>query len=396
MLYCDVDIFTALVDSLISLIMPVTRQGMTRDAIDGNGSGSGSGNGSQSDDESGSRRTVHTARGCTYNEFLNCQLLNYKGIEGANSHVRTIGINAVNEMSWREIMKLITEAYCSRNEIQKLEGELWNLTVKGTDVVDYTQCFQELALLCPRMVSEEEHKDDPSKDESIDAASDTVEPPISPLLDFYPQTSHMFLAPVIPLGQELPVRTPFRTFSLKTCTVQTPRNSIRPQPPLPISILACVDAWIAAYPSSPSPSPARSGPSCKRPESSPSSLCRESPAPSLVLHYVLVELLPPRKRVTALEMIEALEREYLEDCGLSLDSVRVIGIKRGYGFDCDLGPHSRRWIRRIRNFEYAFSCEELALICRISFPGYGVLVRNRISSNVFVLAPKYAPFNMSS
>nr|GFC17110.1 hypothetical protein [Tanacetum cinerariifolium] len=118
----------------------------------------GNGNGSQSDDESGSRRIVHTARGCKYNEFLNFQLLNYKGIEGANSHVRTIGINAVNEMSWREIMKLITEAYCSRNEIQKLEGELWNLTVKGTNVVDYTQCFQELALLCPRMVSEEEHK----------------------------------------------------------------------------------------------------------------------------------------------------------------------------------------------------------------------------------------------
>ncbi|GJV93724.1 hypothetical protein Tco_1541537 [Tanacetum coccineum] len=38
--------------------------------------------------------------------------------------------------------------------------------------------------------------------------------------------------------------------------------------------------------------------------------------------------------------------------------------------------YGRRWIRRIGNCEYAFSCEDLALIRRISFPGYGVLVRN--------------------
>ncbi|GJS60796.1 hypothetical protein Tco_0655580 [Tanacetum coccineum] len=38
--------------------------------------------------------------------------------------------------------------------------------------------------------------------------------------------------------------------------------------------------------------------------------------------------------------------------------------------------YGRRWIRNIRNYEYAFSCEDLALIRRISFPGYGVLVRN--------------------
>nr|GEZ27008.1 zinc finger, CCHC-type [Tanacetum cinerariifolium] len=32
--------------------------------------------------------------------------------------------------------------------------------------------------------------------------------------------------------------------------------------------------------------------------------------------------------------------------------------------------YGRRWIRRIENYEYAFSCEDLALIRRISFPGY--------------------------
>nr|GFA99886.1 reverse transcriptase domain-containing protein [Tanacetum cinerariifolium] len=45
-----------------------------------------------------------------------------------------------------------------RNEIRKLEMELWELKVKGTDLASYTQRFQELALLCGRMFSEESDK----------------------------------------------------------------------------------------------------------------------------------------------------------------------------------------------------------------------------------------------
>ncbi|GJU24087.1 putative reverse transcriptase domain-containing protein [Tanacetum coccineum] len=46
----------------------------------------------------------------------------------------------------------------NRNEIKKIEAELWNLKVKGTDVVAYNQRFQELALLCDRMFPEETDK----------------------------------------------------------------------------------------------------------------------------------------------------------------------------------------------------------------------------------------------
>nr|GEX97872.1 hypothetical protein [Tanacetum cinerariifolium] len=56
------------------------------------------------------------------------------------------------EKTWKSLMKMMTEAYCLRNEIQKFENELWNLTVNGTGLVDYTQSFQELALLCLRML----------------------------------------------------------------------------------------------------------------------------------------------------------------------------------------------------------------------------------------------------
>ncbi|GKG03295.1 hypothetical protein Tco_0310931, partial [Tanacetum coccineum] len=48
----------------------------------GNGNGNGNDNGNGSHD-SGSGRMLHTARGCTHNEFLNCQPLNFKGTEGA-------------------------------------------------------------------------------------------------------------------------------------------------------------------------------------------------------------------------------------------------------------------------------------------------------------------------
>nr|GEV87269.1 hypothetical protein [Tanacetum cinerariifolium] len=90
-------------------------------------------------------------------KYATCTLLG-GALTWWNSHVRTVGHNASYEMSWKDLMKMITKAYCPRNEIQKMEIELWNLTVKGTDVVGYTQRFQELALLFPRMVPDEEDK----------------------------------------------------------------------------------------------------------------------------------------------------------------------------------------------------------------------------------------------
>ncbi|GJT97074.1 hypothetical protein Tco_1092592 [Tanacetum coccineum] len=41
-----------------------------------------------------------------------------------NSHKRTIGTDAAFAMLWRELMKLMAEMYCPRNEIQKMESEL--------------------------------------------------------------------------------------------------------------------------------------------------------------------------------------------------------------------------------------------------------------------------------
>ncbi|GJU23379.1 reverse transcriptase domain-containing protein [Tanacetum coccineum] len=74
------------------------------------------------------------------------------------SHKRTIRTEAEFAMSWRELMKLITKVYCPRNEIQKIESELWNLTVKNNYLAAYTQRFQELPMMCTKMVLEEEDR----------------------------------------------------------------------------------------------------------------------------------------------------------------------------------------------------------------------------------------------
>ncbi|GKA47329.1 DNA-directed DNA polymerase [Tanacetum coccineum] len=52
----------------------------------------------------------------------------------------------------------MTNKYCPRTKIKKLKVELWDLKVKGTDVIGYNQRFQELALLCVRMFPEESDK----------------------------------------------------------------------------------------------------------------------------------------------------------------------------------------------------------------------------------------------
>ncbi|GJX36982.1 putative reverse transcriptase domain-containing protein [Tanacetum coccineum] len=137
----------------------------------GNGGNGGNGNGGNGN---GNRNGNHgmnyggfmpVARECTFQDFLKCKPHNFSGTEGVdsaltwwNSHKRTIGVEAAYTMNWVELMKLMTEVYCPRNEIQKMETELWNLAVKGNDLTAYTQRFQELILLCTRMVPDEEDR----------------------------------------------------------------------------------------------------------------------------------------------------------------------------------------------------------------------------------------------
>ncbi|GKF01120.1 reverse transcriptase domain-containing protein, partial [Tanacetum coccineum] len=161
----------------------------------GNGRNGNGGNGNPNENGIGNRPI---AKECTYQDFMKCQPLNFKGTEGVvglirwfekmetvfhisnclekyqvkyatctllnnaltwwNSHKRTIRAETAFAMSWRELMKLMTEVHCPRNKIQKMESELWKLTVKNNDLAAYTQRFQELTMMCTKMVPEEEDR----------------------------------------------------------------------------------------------------------------------------------------------------------------------------------------------------------------------------------------------
>nr|GEX06041.1 putative reverse transcriptase domain-containing protein [Tanacetum cinerariifolium] len=87
-----------------------------------------------------------------------------------NSHVKTTTPEAAHAMPWRILKKMMTDKYCPRGKIKKLESKMWNLKVKGTNVEAYSQRFQELALMCDRMFPKEIDK----VERYVDGLPDTI------------------------------------------------------------------------------------------------------------------------------------------------------------------------------------------------------------------------------
>nr|GEY85994.1 hypothetical protein [Tanacetum cinerariifolium] len=77
-----------------------------------------------------------------------------------NAKFATIGLDTVKQMPWTEMKQLMTAEFCTIEEVQRMEHELWNLKVKDYNIVAYTQRFNELALMCLRMVEPERVKVD--------------------------------------------------------------------------------------------------------------------------------------------------------------------------------------------------------------------------------------------
>ncbi|GJR13194.1 reverse transcriptase domain-containing protein [Tanacetum coccineum] len=106
-----------------------------------------------------------------YKEFISCQPFYFNGTEGAvglirwfertesvfsrsrcakenkvtfatgtltddalswwNAYAQPMGIEQANQITWTELKRLLTNKYCPRTEIRKMEEELYNLIVKG-------------------------------------------------------------------------------------------------------------------------------------------------------------------------------------------------------------------------------------------------------------------------
>ncbi|GKE93087.1 reverse transcriptase domain-containing protein, partial [Tanacetum coccineum] len=77
-----------------------------------------------------------------------------------NDRIATMGLETMNQMPWTEMKQLMTTEFCPIEENQRMEHELWNLKVREYNIMAYTQRFNELALIYPRMVEPERVKVD--------------------------------------------------------------------------------------------------------------------------------------------------------------------------------------------------------------------------------------------
>ncbi|GJU37216.1 reverse transcriptase domain-containing protein [Tanacetum coccineum] len=141
-------------------------------------------------------REIPVAKRGNYKEFINCQPFYFNGTKGAvdlirwfertesvfsrskcaeedrvtfatgtltndalswwNAYAQPIRIEQANRITWTELKRLLTNKYCPRTEVKKMEDEFYNLVVKGNDLKTYIRRFQELAVLCPNMVPNSE------------------------------------------------------------------------------------------------------------------------------------------------------------------------------------------------------------------------------------------------
>nr|GFA05196.1 reverse transcriptase domain-containing protein [Tanacetum cinerariifolium] len=109
-----------------------------------------------------------------YKEFISCQPFYFNGTEGAiglirwfertesiflrskcaeedrvtfatgtltndvlswwNAYAQPIRIEQANKITWTKLKRLLTNKYCPRTEIKKMEDEFYDLTVKGNDL----------------------------------------------------------------------------------------------------------------------------------------------------------------------------------------------------------------------------------------------------------------------
>ncbi|GJT17308.1 putative reverse transcriptase domain-containing protein [Tanacetum coccineum] len=114
------------------------------------------------------RDTAPAVCECTFAGFMKCNPAAFRGKELLNCEgglrklrvfSRSVNVpRTVNQMPWTEMKQLMTVEFYPIEEIQRMKHELWNLKVKEYDIVAYTQRFNELALMFPRMVEPERVK----------------------------------------------------------------------------------------------------------------------------------------------------------------------------------------------------------------------------------------------
>ncbi|GJV66439.1 reverse transcriptase domain-containing protein [Tanacetum coccineum] len=71
-------------------------------------------------------------------KYATCTLLD-GALTWCNSYVKLVGLDVAYETTWKRLKQMLADEYCPMNEVQKMETELWNMSVNGTDIVGYTK-----------------------------------------------------------------------------------------------------------------------------------------------------------------------------------------------------------------------------------------------------------------
>ncbi|GJT54214.1 putative reverse transcriptase domain-containing protein [Tanacetum coccineum] len=113
----------ALIDRGVAAAMAEAEASRVRNGYDSNGSGP---------------RPETSCRDMPYFEFLKCKPWTLKALRISdsleddaltwwNAHVKTTTPEAAHAMPWATLKKMMTDKYCPRGEIKKIETEMWNL-----------------------------------------------------------------------------------------------------------------------------------------------------------------------------------------------------------------------------------------------------------------------------
>ncbi|KAI3687110.1 hypothetical protein L1987_80801 [Smallanthus sonchifolius] len=162
---------------------------LANSATNGNNGGNGSNSGNAGNGGNGGNNPSQ----CTFKHFNSCNPLKFNGTEGAtgllqwfesientflnsdcpdnlrvrhatsvlqkraltwwNGEKRNRGVDVAMALPWDEVKRQMTEEFCPRNEVKKLEAEFWDLDQDSGENLAYTTRFHELSLLVPHMVT---------------------------------------------------------------------------------------------------------------------------------------------------------------------------------------------------------------------------------------------------
>ncbi|GKA55290.1 putative reverse transcriptase domain-containing protein [Tanacetum coccineum] len=118
-----------------------------------------------------------------YKEFISCQPFYFNGTEGAvglirctltddalswwNAYAQPMGVDQANQITWTELKRLLTNKYCPRTEVRKMEDELYNLTklleafirglpqsIKGNVTTSNPQTLEEAINIAQRLMDQ--------------------------------------------------------------------------------------------------------------------------------------------------------------------------------------------------------------------------------------------------